>query len=623
MLLRLAGGETAVFDKSEAVHIEVSTYRLELLRENAEFVEPSTTLWASLDHLELATVVKALQAVSREIDLGKLIETLIVIAVECAGAERGLLFLPRAQEHEIAAEAVTSDDKIRVFLPYTFPTVPEFPEAVIRYAIRTRERVILDDASIDNPFSHDDYVRNRRLRSVLCLPLVKLGALTGIVYLENNLAPRVFNPRRIAVLELLAGQAAISLENARLYADLSQENRDRKKAEEALRVSEERMNLVAEAANLSMWEWDLAKDEIWMTEKGRGLFGLTREMALDGAAMSACVHPKDRAVRNAAIRRALETKDEFVQEYRVVLPDGRVRWVAARGRVEFDGGKPVRMRGVSRDITQRKQAEQEAAQQRTDLAHAARLTMVGQLSASIVHELSQPLGAILSNIETAEILLASKEIPVDMIREILVDIRKDNERASNVIRRMSALLRKRKLELGPIDLNAAGSEVIRLIAGETHRQGVKIEEHFADDLPVVRGDLVHLQQVLLNLILNGMEAMSELAESNRRLTIRTARNGNGDVEVSVEDSGPGISPERLPMLFDSFFTTKPHGMGLGLAIVRSIVEAHGGRIRAENISTGGACFRFTLPVMQIVSRPGPQKTRDSCRVSRKEIGAAS
>jgi len=623
LLLRLAGGETAVFDKSEAVHIEVSTYRLELLRENAEFVEPSTTPWASLEHLELATVVKALQAVSREIDLGKLIETLIVIAVECAGAERGLLFLPRAQEHEIAAEAVTSDDKIQVFLAYTFTTVPEFPEAVIRYAIRTRERVILDDASIDNPFSHDDYVRTKRLRSVLCLPLVKLGTLTGIVYLENNLAPRVFNPRRIAVLELLAGQAAISLENARLYADLSQENRDRKKAEEALRVSEERMNLVAEAANLSMWEWDLVKDEIWMTEKGRGLFGLTREMALNGAAMSACVHPKDRAARNAAIRRALETKDEFVQEYRVVLPDGRVRWVAARGRVEFDGGKPVRMRGVSRDISERKQAEQESAQQRTDLAHAARLTMVGQLSASIVHELSQPLGAILSNIETAEILLASKEIPVEMIREILVDIRKDNERASNVIRRMSAFLRKRKLELGPIDLNAAASEMIRLIAGETHRQGVKIEEHFADDLPVVRGDLVHLQQVLLNLILNGMEAMSELAESNRRLTIRTARNANGDVEVSVEDSGPGISSERLPMLFDSFFTTKPHGMGLGLAIVRSIVEAHGGRIRAENISTGGACFRFTLPVMEVVSRPGPQKTRDSCSVSRKDIGAAS
>ncbi|HYY26470.1 MAG TPA: AAA family ATPase [Chthoniobacterales bacterium] len=569
-------------------------------------LEPTATLGASLEQLELTTVVKALQAVSREIDLGKLIETLMVIAVECAGAERGLLFLPRAQDPEIAAEALTRDDKIQVCLTYAFTTVPEFPEAVIRYVIRTRERVILDDASVDNPYSHDDYVRTRRLRlrSVLCLPLVKLGALTGVLYLENNLAPRVFNPRRLAVLELLAGQAAISLENARLYSDLAQENCDRRKAEEALRVSEERIKLAAEAANLAMWEWDLLKDEIWMNDKGRVLFGLSRELRLNGAAISALIYPEDRLAHNAAISRALETVDGYDEEYRIVLPDGRIRWIAARGCVEFVSGKPVRIRGVSRDITERKHAELEAARQRTDMAHAARLTMVGQLTASIVHELGQPLGAILSNIETAEILLASKEVPLDMIREILGDVRKDDERASNVIRRLGALLRKRKLELGPIDLNAATSDVIRLIAGETHRQRVTIEEHFADDLPVVRGDFVHLQQVLLNLILNGMEAMSDLPESNRRLTIRTAYSGNGEVEVSVEDSGPGIPSERLPLLFDSFFTTKPHGMGLGLTIVRSILDAHGGRIAAKNISGGGACFRFTLPVAEVVRKDG-------------------
>jgi signal transduction histidine kinase len=161
---------------------------------------------------------------------------------------------------------------------------------------------------------------------------------------------------------------------------------------------------------------------------------------------------------------------------------------------------------------------------------------------------------------------------------------------------MRELLRKRELELKLIDLNAAASDVLRFVAGETHRQGVKIEKQFADDLPFVHGDVIHLQQVLLNLILNGMEAMSESSESNRRLTMRTAYDGNGNVEVAVEDAGPGIPPDRLPRLFDSFFTTKPHGMGLGLSIVRSIVEAHGGRIWAENNSSGGACFRFTLLV---------------------------
>jgi signal transduction histidine kinase len=244
----------------------------------------------------------------------------------------------------------------------------------------------------------------------------------------------------------------------------------------------------------------------------------------------------------------------------------------------------------------RRRAEIVAQQQQTDLAHASRLTMVGELTASITHEISQPLGAILSNAETAEILLQSKQPHLEEVQQILADIRKDDLRASEVIRRMRELLRKRELELKPIDLNAVTSDVLRLVDGEAHRRGVEIEKQFTDTLPVVRGDEIHLQQVLLNLILNGMEAMSESSESNRRLTIRTACEGKDNVEVALEDSGPGIRSERLPLLFDSFFTTKTHGMGLGLSIVRSIVEAHGGRIWAENNSGRGACFRFTLPV---------------------------
>jgi signal transduction histidine kinase len=244
----------------------------------------------------------------------------------------------------------------------------------------------------------------------------------------------------------------------------------------------------------------------------------------------------------------------------------------------------------------RRRAEIVAQQQQTDLAHASRLTMVGELTASIAHEINQPLGAILSNAETAQILLESKQPHLEEVQQILADIRKDDLRASEVVRRMRELLRKRELELKLIDVNTVASDVLRFVDGETRRRGVEIEKQFADTLPVVRGDVIHLQQVLLNLILNGMEAMSESSESSRRLTMRTAYDGKGNVEVAVEDSGPGIPSDRLPQLFDSFFTTKRHGMGLGLSIVRSIVEAHGGRIWAENNASGGACFRFTLPV---------------------------
>jgi len=195
---------------------------------------------------------------------------------------------------------------------------------------------------------------------------VKMSALIGVLYLENNLTPRVFTTSRLAVLELLASQAAISLENARLYADLRQENSERSKAEEALRAGEERMNLAAEAANLAMWEWDMVKDEIWMTDKGRALFGIGLGERMNYAALMARVHPEDRATRDEAIRRALDPRGEYAKEYRILLPDGQVRWMAGVGRFEFGDGKPLWMRGASLDITERKQAELEAARQRSE-----------------------------------------------------------------------------------------------------------------------------------------------------------------------------------------------------------------------------------------------------------------
>src|SRR5260221_983187 len=200
----------------------------------------TTTMGAPIEQLDLISVVKAMQGVSGEIDLGKLIETFMMIAVEHAGAERALLFLPHEHEHRIAAAATTHDDSVQVMLGQAFMTLPKFPESILRYVIRTRESVILNDASVQNLFSTDEYVRRRHSRSMLCLPLLKQGELIGVLYLENNLTPRVFTRDRLAVLELLASQAAISLENARLYADLRQENSDRTKAEEALRASEER-----------------------------------------------------------------------------------------------------------------------------------------------------------------------------------------------------------------------------------------------------------------------------------------------------------------------------------------------------------------------------------------------
>ena len=244
---------------------------------------------------------------------------------------------------------------------------------------------------------------------------------------------------------------------------------------------------------------------------------------------------------------------------------------------------------------QRRRVEMRAQRQGVELAHASRLAAVGEITASIAHQVNQPLGAIQSNADAAEMLLETTPVPVDELRQILLDIRRDDERASEVITGMRALLRRGALDKRPVSLNDAIVETVRLVDGESRRQGVQTELDLAQDLPVVQGDRVHLQQVVLNLVLNGIQAAGAHSSGGvRRVTVRTAPWPPGEVQVTVEDTGPGIAPEQLPHLFDSFFTTKKNGMGLGLSIARSLVEAHGGKIWAET-SSQGAVFRVLLP----------------------------
>jgi signal transduction histidine kinase len=238
--------------------------------------------------------------------------------------------------------------------------------------------------------------------------------------------------------------------------------------------------------------------------------------------------------------------------------------------------------------------EHAAAEARQELAHASRLALVGEIAASIAHEINQPLGAILSNVDALEMLLDSTPSALDEVRQIVADIRKDDLRAVEVIRRLRRLLSKREIEIQPIDVNEATAEVVLLVRAESRRRGVAIETDLAADLPLVQGNKVHLQQVLLNLFLNGMEAMAD-APGTRRLTVHTALNASGCAEISVSDNGSGIPSDRIGRLFEPFFSTKKEGMGLGLSIARSLVEAQGGRIWAENNPSAGATFRIALP----------------------------
>jgi two-component system, LuxR family, sensor kinase FixL len=368
-------------------------------------------------------------------------------------------------------------------------------------------------------------------------------------------------------------------------------------SEADLRETKQRMELAASAAELGMWMWDIVRDEIWITDKGRALFGFAPSEKLDFDRFRSRIHPEDRESVLKAVENSLRTGAEYRSEYRVVLPDGQIRWMAGRGHVEFNGdSQPVRMRGASLDITERKQAEEQAARQRNEMAHLSRVTMLGELSGSIAHELSLPLSAILSNAQAGQRILVNGNATLAELREILNEIVSEDKRASEVIRRLRLWLRKGESQQHSLRINKVVQDVLKLIRSDLVNQNVAVGTELAGNLPTVTGDPVQLQQVLLNLVVNACDAMTDCVTPERRLLIRTAvENGSSAVIVSVTDRGGSIPEDKMEQIFEPFFTTKPKGMGLGLSVCRTIIAAHRGKLWATNNADRGATFHVSLP----------------------------
>ena len=367
-----------------------------------------------------------------------------------------------------------------------------------------------------------------------------------------------------------------------------------------LELSDQRLNLAADSADLGLWEWDLSKDEIWVTPTRRAQLGFPVSGKITFEDLISRWHADDRDKVRQALRDAIENGKDYEAEFRRVLADGSVRWVAARGRVYADKhGKPIRLLGVSIDITAQKQAELEAARQRNELVHLSRVTALGELSTSLAHELTHPLTAILSNAQAAQRFLARDDVDLDEVREILNDIATEDQRAGEVIHRLRRLLKKGEppKHCDDVDLNEVVRDVVKLMRNDLINQNVIVDTDLAQNLPAVTGDRVELQQVLLNLVLNACEAMADGGSSERQLLIASKLEKSA-VHVSVTDRGGGIPEEKPEQVFERFFTTKNEGMGLGLSICRTIIDAHRGEIWATNNSDRGATFHFSLPIVR-------------------------
>ncbi len=842
------------------------------LRQQESIAGSASTIGASVEQLELSTVIKVSQAVSSEMVLEKLIDSLMRAALEYAGAERVLLVSSNQGELKIEAEATTAEGDVLVNLGIDAGIAVAMPESLIRYVMRTGESVIVKDASTQNPFSADPYIAQRRPRSILTLPLINRGKLISILHLENNLTPDVFTPDRIIVLKLLASQAAISLENSRLYRDVESRERrigrlidsniigvviwdldgrlldandaflrmvgyDRedvkaglrwfemtppdwqdvharyeaeelastgmmqarekeyfrkdgsrvpvmigaacfedqpnqgvayildltrqKQTEEALRRSEAHLTQAQRLAHVGSWVWQVAGPKVvYLSEECYRVYGFDPEGGIPTwQERFDRIHPEDRAEWQATMDRAIDEKSDYEMEFRVLPPDSAVRHIHSVGRPVFGpSGEVVQYVGVDMDVTERKQADEafrhivvgtaattgsdffqslvqhvaqalharyafvtacddqkharslafwkggrlgenfdwdigdtpckkvfdgdvchyrqglrtlfprdkfladwqaesyvgvpmldgsnrvighiailddkpmeadsraidllkifasraaaelkrqraedelqaaleERVRMREELAHLAHLNRVstmGELTASLAHEIKQPIAAALTDAKTCLRWLSRDRPDVPEAQDAASRVVKDATHATEIISRIGSLFKKGALQRESVEVNQLIQEMIALLRIEAARYSINIHSSLAEDLPNIYADRVQIQQVLMNLMLNGIEAIKDIG-SGGDLTIKSQREDDGQVLVSVRDTGVGLRPEHEGHIFNAFFTTKPQGTGMGLAISRSIIESHGGHLWATSNVGQGATFQFTLP----------------------------
>jgi PAS domain S-box-containing protein len=546
------------------------------LLEGAHEPGPTTTIGTPVEHLDLATVLKVSQAVSGEIVLEKLIDTLLHTAIEHAGAERGLLILQQGSELRIQAEAVADGSSISINLRDAPISSTELPESVVRFAARTQEIVILDDASSRGSFASDDYIRRKHARSVLCLPLMKQGKPVALLYLENKLAPRVFTRARVAVLKLLASEAATSLENSRLYRELQER--------------EAKIRRLVDANIIGILIFDLEGRILEANDAFLRMVGYDREDLVSGRMRWTDLTPPKWRDRTAQV-----SETEYFRK------DGRrVPVLVGAASFEETGNQGV---AFVLDLTERKQAEAKARESerryhdvQMELAHANRIATLGELATSIAHEINQPLTAIVTNGETSLRWLARADQNIEKVTQLTSRIVSSARRAGEIIHRIRGMAAKNEPEKSLIDLNEIVEEALLFMRHDIDSKSVVLSTTFGSGLPRVMGDRIQLQQVIINLLVNSVQAIAQSGQPTRRIDIHTSIDEEGSVVFSIFDNGPGIASADLPHVFDSFFSTKDTGIGIGLAICQSIIAAHGGSILGSNRPNGGAHFHFALPV---------------------------
>jgi PAS domain S-box-containing protein len=440
-------------------------------------------------------------------------------------------------------------------------------------------------------------VSHQLLQTIFPAPLERI---TEELFRSGRWEGELLRTRRDGTQVTVASRWSIQLDDDGQPIGTLETNNDiteRKRAQDALHRIQE--TYLAEAQQLShtgSFGWNVSNGEIYCSEEGFRIFGFDAKVRPSIELVLARVHPDDLAIVQRVVDRAANARQDFDFEHRLRLPDGTVKHVRVVARAMRSELSNVDFVGAVMDVTSIRLAELELQNTRTELAHVMRVTSLGELTASIAHEVNQPLGAVVANAKACLGWL-DREIPdLKEVHAAIERIVRDGHRAGEVIRRVRALIKKADTQMVPLDVNEIVTEAMNMVGHELRRYRVSRRLELLSDLPLVLGDRIQLQQVLLNLIVNGIEAMQPITDRQRQLVVRSERAEPQQVRVTVMDCGTGLSSESAQRIFDAFVTTKASGMGMGLSICRSIIQAHGGRISASPNEPHGAAVQFTLPV---------------------------
>ena len=535
---------------------------------------------------EFELIAKAFRTIAKEISYAGLAHALLKTALEYSATDRGAVLLSQGDKLLAKADASFPRERAKVFASQ--PCVGDFqlPEDLSEMVLTRQQIVLRQLGPTGSPLIESAGCPSGRDLTALCVPLIQQEQTVGILYLEAAREQESFTPTCVSVVSMLASQAAVSFESAQLFEALRETNMCMVKGQQIGRMGSYRWNTRTLLSRASRECYRIFDIELDINPVPFELF-------------RARVHADDLPALERALAEAVDNKAPFRHEYRIVHADGTTLDVVAVGEFDLSPSGEVELEGIITDVTERKASEQAVTDARAELARTAHLASLGELAASIVHEINQPLAGIVMSAEACLRWLAWD--PADRVeaRKSTMRVIEQARRASTIVSGLRSLVRGAHLQLADVQLNAVIEEVLLLSKRELERARITLRTTFDSSIPDIKADRVQLQQVVLNLVRNAIDAMAGIHGRARVLTA-SSKVANGHAAVTIADTGVGICAAKSERIFDVLYTTKDNGLGLGLSICRKIINAHGGRVWTERDTAHGARFTFTLPLRQFL-----------------------